>query len=187
MKRTWIGVVALAAAVLGGWVLAQDRGPSGDPRPGTTDPEEIIEARRVLMIEVERQMIPVDRFAAGEPADPEAVRSAGAAMEAMLLAFPHLFPAKTNLYEPDVREPATRALPEIWQDFDAFLTLAEASESAAAAMADADGDEALRTAGRSLRASCDACHARFARPYVPPQVTEEDLEFDFESVLPPQQ
>jgi cytochrome c556 len=185
MHRTHIGVIALAVGALGGWALAQDPAPDdGAGWTGLTEPEEIIEARRVLMIDVERQMIPIDRFTAGEPADLDALKAAATTMEAMLLAFPHLFPPTTNLYDPAVLEPPTRALPEIWRNFDAFRTLAEAGESAAATMAAADGAEALRTAGRNLRANCDACHAQFARPYTPPQVTQEDLEFDFDAVLP---
>jgi hypothetical protein len=35
-----------------------------------------------------------------------------------------------------------------------------------------------------LRASCDACHAGFMKPYTPPQVTDDDINFDFESALP---
>jgi cytochrome c556 len=88
------------------------------------------------------------------------------------------------LYDPAVRESPTLALPAIWQDFDAFLAIAEASESAAAGMAAADDAETFRAAGRSLRAACDACHVRFSRPYTPPEVSQEDLEFDFDSVLP---
>jgi cytochrome c556 len=184
MHRTHIAVIALAVGAMGGWALAQSPAPEGAGWTGMTEPEELIEARRVLMIEVERQMIPIDRFTVGEPADLAALKSAAETLEAMLLAFPHLFPPTTNLYDPAELEPPTRALPEIWQDFDSFRTLAEAAETAAGSMAAADGADALRTAGLNLRATCDACHAQFARPYASPKVTEEDLEFDFDAVLP---
>lgn len=195
MKKTVIGVgiVALAIGASGCEAPAQDpardaaQRSAPDERPGwtgITEPEEVIEARRVLMIDVERQMVPIDNFTAGEPADLDALRAAATTIEAMLLAFPHLFPPTTDLYDPTVLESPTTALPAIWQDFDAFLALAESGESAAATMAAADDAEALRSAGRALRATCDACHAQFSRPYVPPEVTQEDLEFDFEAVLP---
>lgn len=184
MRRTHIGVILLAAGALGGWAIAQNSAP--DERPGwtgLTEQEEIIEARRVLMIDMERQMAPIDAFTTGQPADLEALRARGLTIEAMLLAFPHLFPPTTDLFDPDVLEPPTIALPAVWQDFDAFLALAEAGEHAAAAVAAAEDAAAMRAAGASLRATCDTCHARFSKPYAPPVVTEEDLEFDFDSVL----
>jgi cytochrome c556 len=184
MVRTDFSVSALAAIGLAGAVMAQDTVlGEGEGWTGITEPEEVIEARRVLMIEIERQMKPIDAFTVGGQADVAALKSAAAAIEPMLLAFPHLFPPTTNLYDPSVLEPSTIALPAIWQDFATFRTLAEAAEAAAAATAAAEGAEPLRTAARNLRASCDACHTLFTEPYTPPQVTREDLEFDFDSVF----
>ena len=56
MHRTYVGVIALAvSALLGGWALAQDSAPGeGAGWTGITEPAEVIEARRVLMIELER-------------------------------------------------------------------------------------------------------------------------------------
>jgi hypothetical protein len=34
-----------------------------------------------------------------------------------------------------------------------------------------------------LRATCDACHAGFLRPYVPAKVEQSDLNIDFDSAL----
>ena len=185
MRRTYIALIALAAGAFGGWAFAQNAAPTAGPGwTGATEPEEVIEARRVLMIELERQMTVVDRFTLGEPADLAALKSAATTMEALLLASLHLFPPTTNLLDPNVLESPTIALPAIWQDFDSFLSIGEAAEAAAATMAAADGADALRAAGRNLRATCEACHAQFTRPYTPPQVTEEDLNFDFEAVLP---
>jgi hypothetical protein len=53
-------------------------------------------------------------------------------------------------------------------------------------MAESKGASELRAAGLSLRASCDACHALYLRPYVRGEVSQEDLDFDFDSVLPAQ-
>lgn len=185
MHRAQMGVIALALTAIGGCTPAQDPAPPpASSSAGLTDPEEMIEARRVLMIEVERQMLPIDRFTLGQSADLAALKAAGTTLEALLLAFPHLFAPATDLFDPNVLEPPTRALPEIWRDFEAFLELGEAAESAAGAIAAANDAEALRAAGRSLRATCDGCHARFARPYIPPRATEEDLSFDFDPFLP---
>jgi len=89
------------------------------------------------------------------------------------------------LFDPAAHDPPTIALPAIWQRFAAFHTFAESAERAAAALAAADDGEPLRAASARMRAACDTCHAAFMKPYTPPQVTDEDRDFDFESVLPP--
>jgi len=161
--------------------------PNSEPGwTGITEPDEVIEARRALMTEVETLMKPVDNFIAGEPADAATLRANAAAIEPMLLALPHLFPPTTNLFDPDALDPPTLALPTIWQRFPAFQTFATSAERAAAALATSEDGEPLRGASARLRASCDACHAAFMKPYTPPVVTDEDREFDFESVLAPQ-
>ena len=151
---------------------------------GLTEPDEVIEARRVLMIETERLMKPIDGFIVGEPADAAVLRANATSIEAMLLALPHLFPPTTNRFDPDVLDPPTIALPAIWQRFPAFLTFGESAERAAVALREADDTDALRDASARLRGACDTCHAAFIKPYTPPEVQPEDFEFDFESVLP---
>ena len=154
---------------------------------GITEPNEVIEARRALMTEVETLMKPIDSFIVGEPADAATLRTNATTIEPMLLALPHLFPPTTNLFDPEAHDPPTTALPTIWQRFPAFQTFAESAERAAAALAKSeDGEQPLRDASARLRASCDACHAAFMKPYTPPVVTEEDRNFDFASVLAPQ-
>jgi cytochrome c556 len=152
---------------------------------GLTEPGEVIEARRLLMAEAERLMKPIDEFSIGQPGDPAALRSAATTLEPLLLALPHLFPPPTNLFDPAAHDPPTIALPTIWQRFAAFQTFAESAERAAAALAAAEDGEPLRAASARMRAACDPCHAAFMKPYTPPQVTDEDRNFDFESVLPP--
>ena len=152
---------------------------------GLTQPEEIIEARRVLMRDAERLMKPIDAFSIGVPTDAGTLRSGAVTLEAMLLALPHLFPPTTNLFDSTVRESPTIALPAIWDRFTAFQTFAASAESAAAALAVAEDGEPLLGASKRLRATCDTCHRAFTKPYTPPVVTDEDLNFDFESALPP--
>ena len=158
--------------------------PSGAGWTGLTEPDEVIEARRLLMLELERLMRPIDAFVTGESIDAAALREDATAIEAMLLAFPHLFPPTPDRYDATVLDPPTIALPAIWQSFDTFLAQAEVAEMAAAALIAAEDEASLREAGMRLRAACDGCHAAFTKPYTPPVVTEEDLNFDFESVLP---
>ncbi len=152
---------------------------------GLTEPGEVIEARRLLMAEAERLMKPIDEYSIGLPGDAmRALRSAATTLEPLLLALPHLFPPTTNLFDPAAHDPPTIALPTIWQRFAAFHTFAESAERAAAALVAADDGEPLRAASARMRAACDTCHAAFMKPYTPPQVTDEDRDFDFESALP---
>jgi cytochrome c556 len=151
---------------------------------GTTHPDDVISARRWLMDELEQLIRPIDAFAAGDPADAGRLREAAATVAAMLATVPHLFPPTTDRYDPTADVPDTLAMPAIWQDFDAFYRLATASTSAAETLAGADAGS-LRQAAATLRASCDACHALYLRPWEPAGVTSEDLEFDFDAIFAP--
>jgi cytochrome c556 len=186
MSRTIPVILALAIALAGVLIMRTSvRDDDGEGWTGRSEPGEVIEARRLLMIRIEPLMRPIDAFTAGDPGDLATLRANADTIEAVLLAFPHLFPPTTNRYDPASRESQTIALPAIWEAFPTFLTLSETAAAAAASVATADDAEQLKTAGRSLRAACDGCHAQFARPYQPPTVTKEDLEFDFDSVFPP--
>lgn len=185
--------LALLAATLGLATAACERAPeptlpASEPAASDTPPEfdpmETIEARRVLMLEAGRQIAPIDLYTIGTPADPAAIRAAAVTIESLLLALPHLFPPNTNLFDPTTREPPTTALPAVWENFAAFQAMNVTAEEAAAALAVAEGEESIKEAARNLRAACDACHQAFTKPYVPPQVTDADREFDFEEVLP---
>jgi cytochrome c556 len=136
------------------------------------------------MVEVERLMQPIDSVTIGEPTEPAALRSAAQTVSYMLRALPHLFPPTTDLYDPAAETPVTIALPAIWQDFDTFYTLADASARAAEHMATMTDPAALRTGALELRATCDACHAIYLRAYAGPETSTDDFDFDFDSVLP---
>jgi len=181
---------ALTAGVARGQEAAAgsdvDRAPAavdGAGWTGTTHAEDIVAARRAVMLEIERLMRPLDAHAAGEPGDPDRLREAAGTISTFLLTVPHLFPPTTDLHDPSAEIPASLARSEIWKDFAAFHDLAEAASDAAADTLTASADELPMAAAR-LRAACDACHARFMRTYTPPAVTEEDLEFDFDSLFP---
>lgn len=177
---TLAGSVACAS-----FVLAQEIVPSGAGWTGATDPEDVIAARQALMGEIERLIAPIDTFVAVGSGSPAELSQAAATMAPMLLAVPHLFPPTTDLYDPDAALPATLALPAVWESFPTFYRLAGASYDAAVVVAGASDAEAVKAAGLNLRATCDACHAIYLRPYVPESVSDEDLEFDFDSVLSP--
>jgi cytochrome c556 len=193
MTRPYWAVFVVSLSLMAA-ACEQAPAPSAAPAEPTTapaepaaaiDPLETIEARRLLMAEIGRQMMPIDLYAAGTRADPAALRAAAVAIESLLPAVPHLFPRSTNLFDPSTREPPTTALPAVWQRFAAFQAMNANAERAAAALAAADGEEALKEAALSLRATCDACHQAFTQPYVAPKVTDEDRNFDFDEFLPP--
>lgn len=164
--------------------LAADPAPKDGPGwTGLTNPEDVIDARQQLMMEIERIMKPIDLLSTGEQADPEMLRSTARTIGKMLLAVPQLFPPTTNLYDPKAETPATIAMPAIWESFPAFYQMAKASAAAAEAMAEVKNAKDLPAAGAKLRATCDACHAPYLRPYVAEGVSSEDVNFDFDSVL----
>lgn len=135
------------------------------------------------MVEIEELMRPIDTYTVDNNVSPDAVTTAADTISAMLLAVPHLFPPTTNLYDPNSAEPATLALPGIWEDFPAFYGLASAASNSAATLVETTDPAALRAGALKLRATCDACHALFLRPYQPSEVTDEDRNFDFDSVF----
>jgi cytochrome c556 len=173
-----------AVAALAGIALAADPVPGQGPGwTGVTKPKEVIAARQELMEHIEELMEPIDTIQVKDTNDLATLRLNGEVITAMLLALPHLFPPTTNLYDPKVQQPQTLALPPIWKNFDSFYSLATAAAKSATELAEAEGKPAVKKASLRLRASCDACHALYLRPYVPPKVLDSDLNFDFESAL----
>jgi cytochrome c556 len=185
MRRTLVACLTLAvAAGFASFGRAEDPAPADGPGwTGLTNPEDVILARQALMTEMERLMQPIDSLTAGEPADPDELRSAATTIAQVLLALPHLFPPTTNRYDPAAATPVTIAMPAIWQDFPTFRALADAASAAATTLASATDADALAAGSQRLRAACDACHAPFLRPYVPSTVTDEDREFDFDALF----
>jgi len=178
------GATLTAALALTGVGRAADAVPHPDPSwTGLTNPRDVITARQELMEHIELLMEPIDTLQVKDTFDTARLHSAAETIAAMLLALPHLFPPTTNLYDPRAPMPATLALPPIWKNFANFYALAGAASRAAEAMADAEGKPALRAASLKLRASCDACHALYLRPYAPPKVLDSDYQFDFQSAL----
>jgi cytochrome c556 len=145
--------------------------------------KDIITARQDLMTQIEQLMIPIDGLQVGDKAEAKTLREHADVIAAMLTATPHLFPPNTNLYDPAAEQPATLAMPAIWQSFDGFYSLATAAAAAARDFGMAEGKDAQRKAGLALRAACDACHAGYLRPYKPSAVQESDKNFDAGALL----
>ncbi|MEO8466855.1 MAG: cytochrome c [Gammaproteobacteria bacterium] len=183
MKRIYIAGIALAMTLAGATFAADPAPKAGPGWTGLTEPEKVIEAREALMVEIERIMRPLDSYTIGEPADPEDLRSIAQSVSQMLLALPHLFPPTTNLYDAKAETPKTLALPPIWQNFAGFEKMAEVAELQAEKVAKMKTPDELKAGALALRATCDACHAVYLRPYVPSTVKQDDVNFDFDSAF----
>lgn len=187
MKRKLVThAVLLTALGLSSFAVAQKPAPGDGPGwTGITNPKDVIAAREELMVAVESLMEPIDSLDVRPPQDPKLINLNADKIAKILLALPHLFPPTTNLYDPKAEVPETLALPAIWQSWDNFYQLAGASSAAAKKLSETWGGtpEELDEAGDAIRATCDACHALYLRPFVPSKVSEQDLNFDFDSVL----
>ena len=84
----------------------------------------------------------------------------------MLMAFPHMFPPRTNQWKPGMdRDPATDtfASPDVWKDFSNFYQRATAASKLAF-----DASRTKRAADfkpliAELRTNCNACHALYMK------------------------
>lgn len=182
LKRALLFAAATMAASAAS-SLAADPAAGGPGWTGVSNPNDVIAARQGLMTELERLMQPLDSFTAGENVAVEVLRSNATALSSLLAVLPHLFPPTTNLYDAAAEQPATLALPAVWQSFPAFYAFAEAAAQSAADMAEKQTPEELTQAAARVRASCDACHTPYLRAYVPEAVNDSDKEFDFDSVF----
>jgi cytochrome c556 len=84
----------------------------------------------------------------------------------MLMAIPHLFPASTNQWKPNVeRDPATDtyASPDLWTNFADFYQRASDASKTALEAARARRPEDFRARIGELRAQCNACHALYQK------------------------
>ena len=150
---------------------------------GVTNPQDLILARETLMVELEELMKPIDTFTVDKSINPSIITTNARTISAMLLAVPHLFPPTTNLYDPRAKLPVTLALPRIWEEFATFYAMASATSKLAETLAYTTDPVALDAGADNLREACEACHETFELPYEPPEPSEEDLNFDFDSIF----
>jgi len=177
MRYRSIAAATLAVAFGSPTMLA------ADPPAKLEKPADFIAARQALMMEMEERMQPVDSFTVGVAADPAALDAAALEVSKSLATVPSLFPPSTNLYDPKAEEPVTIALPAIWKDFATFEKLAAAASASAKSLASKTDAAALKSGALALRASCDACHTLFLRPYTAAKANDADASFDFDSVF----
>ena len=178
----WACAAMAAAAISANAVADENDVPADAPGwTGVTHPEDVTIARQVLMVGMSRLMAPIDAYAVGAHDDPDEVRDAAATIGEMMIAFPHLFPPTTNLYDPNADLPVTAALPVIWEQFPAFYAMSAAAQTAAESLAVAAEVDAIRAGAERLRATCDGCHAVYLEQYTPPVPGDADVDFDFDA------
>jgi cytochrome c556 len=129
--------------------------------------KDAIFARKILMDAIGRNMDEIETMMAS----PKGVDTAEAAehsdnISIMLMAFPHLFPADTNQWKPNVeRDPGrdTYAAPELWTNYGDFYARAAQASKAAYNASRAQQESAFKTFAIELRAACDSCHAAYMK------------------------
>ena len=127
-------------------------------------PKDIIVARKILMSTIGSNMYPIDQMLETGKIDLDAARLNLESISAMLLVFPHLFPASTNLWNPNTkRDPATDTLADaaIWESNSTFFGDAIAGSKYAYAASRAQSLESFRKNARDLRLTCDGCHSTY--------------------------
>jgi len=156
-RRCGIGVTLALAYLLAASLpaTAQDQG-------GAT--RDVIYARKTLMDFMCDRMTEIEVMVGRGTIDLKLVRQYADAMSAMFMAFPHLFPAGSNLWKhnPDADPLAeTLASPDVWTGFADFYRQAADSAVLARELARVSTADDARDRARELRIACDACHALY--------------------------
>lgn len=130
-------------------------------------PNDEIFARKILMGTVDQHMDEIDWLLnSGQPIDLSKTFERADTISVMLMALPYLFPPDTNQWRADAkRDPAhdTFASPDLWKNFGDFYRQAAAASRLAFAASQAKREVDFRKTMGTLRAACDACHARYVK------------------------
>jgi cytochrome c556 len=130
-------------------------------------PKDTIFARKILMGAIDMNMDDIETMLGpgGKVEAADATEHADT-ISIMLMSFPHMFPAGTNQWRPNVeRDPATdtAASPDVWRNFADFYQRAQtASKLAFDASRAKHGNEFRELIGQ-LRAACNSCHATYMK------------------------
>ena len=110
----------------------------------------------------------VDLVAGGKDLSLDDLKANAYRINTMLAAFPHLFPPQTKPSTgPDALP--TSAAPEIWLDFDAFYSQADAAAKVAYEASQVTAIDQFRDNAKKLRAACDGCHGKYMKVDPPPR------------------
>ena len=163
VRSARLGLVAIVGAAVFVTARAEERVPG---LTGIDRASDVVQARQILMSQIDEEMQPVDLVAGGKDLSLDDLKANAYRINTMLAAFPHLFPPQTKPSTgPDALP--TSAAPEIWQDFDAFYILSEAAAKVAYEASQAPAIEQFRELAGKLRAACDGCHAKYMKVQSP--------------------
>jgi cytochrome c556 len=160
MNRHLVGTLAalwLAAAPAVAYAQSDAAPPAKDT----------IFARKILMGTIDMNMDEVETMLAPQgKLDHVEAREHLDIISVLLMAFPHLFPASTNLWKEGAdRDPAldTFASPELWTGFAEFYQRATGASKLAFEASRARRADELRVQVAELRGACNACHAKYLK------------------------
>jgi len=149
----------LAAGLAGSAVCGQDQ--------TAATPADAIFARKTVMDTLSSKMDDIETATAGTTKiDLAAANEQADIVSVLLMAFPHLFPAATNQWKPNVdKDPGTDtfAAPEVWTQYADFYKRSTEASKLAFDASRANEEAEFRTVVKKLRAACDACHAVYMR------------------------
>ena len=149
---------AIAGAVLAGAILS---GAALSAPAQALDPADAIQTRKAVMASIGAHMNGIKAGLGAKNA--KLVAGHAGAIAALAPILPNLFPKGSG-----AEAGKTRADPEIWRGWDAFVATAEAlrKEAAELALVTELGDMAEIGAqfGAMAQAGCGACHRRFRTP-----------------------
>ena len=161
VARTWpywtacmAGGALLVAVGLGSVALSQDQ--------SSATPKDVIFARKILMDSIGRNMDDLEANAGSSKVDLTEGKDHADIVSVMLMAFPHLFPPKSNEWKPNVAlDPGTDtfAAPEVWTSYADFYKRAAAASKIAYNASRAEKEADFKAAIGELRVACDSCHA----------------------------
>ena len=154
-----IGLVAVPALAQ----LTQDR--SGFA-PGKTDPQDSIQARRILMTTAGQLNDQVHDIIDGPgEAEEAAARMRLANISVYLLALPEMFPEGSYIYSKELEEkdPAavTTALPALWENWNDFYSRSLMAAETAYRAGRASTWEELVELTNDLEGQCESCHNEY--------------------------
>jgi cytochrome c556 len=159
--RKQVAVIAVAlfasVALSGGVARTQDT--------GLSVVKDAIFARKTLMNSICDKMTEIEMMISLGRVDMAVAQRQADAISVMLMAFPHLFPAKSNRWQLNVElDPGfdTYASPDIWAKFSDFSRQAAKAANTALQMSRTDDVDEFKTRARELRIVCDACHGMYS-------------------------
>jgi cytochrome c556 len=159
-------LLALVAIVTGSLTAGgEDRVPG---LTGTDRPDEVVQARQLLMDGMETEMAVIELALEGNAPQLDDLKARSDRISILLTAFPHLFPPQTKPgVSADGSPSITTATPAIWQNFDAFYGIAKDAATAAYDASQAGTADQFREQVKKLRSGCDGCHAQYMRVETP--------------------